>query len=126
MHTLFLLIAVNFLVVPFLQEAEARGRQLRHFPTLPSILRLAHVRRSAGLPPFAVFALIFLAAAVANAQGRRIEVFTLVIHFAIIQAVLWSVVVLSVRKPACLPSAAAVPGDDEDGGQVVAPLLRRL
>ena len=61
MDTILLLIAVNFLVVPFLQEAEAQGCQLRHFPGLLRILRLSHVRRSNWLRSFCIFALFLLA-----------------------------------------------------------------
>lgn len=100
MDTFLLLIALNFLSVPFLQEAEAQGHQLRRFPGLLRILRLAHVRGSRWLRPFCAFAFLLLAVVVARAQGGPGDGLVLALDFAIIQWVLWTVVFLSVRKHA--------------------------
>ncbi|MGK6305705.1 hypothetical protein [Variovorax sp. DT-64] len=125
MDTLLLLIAINFLVVPFLQEAEAQGRRLLGFPRLPWILRLAHVRRSHWFRPFCILALFFLAVAGAQAQAGRVDVATLLVHFVTMQVVLWAVVVLSVRRHAKGRSDGSTVGEPA-GGNLVAPPLHRL
>jgi len=71
MDALLLLIAINFLVVPFLQEAEAQGRELRRFPGFLRLLRLSHMRRSHWLRPFCIFAALFLLLALARAQSAQ-------------------------------------------------------
>ena len=126
MDTLLLLIAINFLMVPFLQEAEAQGRQLRRFPGLPWILRLAQVRRSHWFRPFCILAFLFLAVAAMRAPAGRVDVPTLVVHFMIMQVVLWAVVVLNVRKHAKVRSAAAITAGDQSDSQLTAPLLHLL
>ena len=125
MDTILLLIAVNFLVVPFLQEAEAQGCQLRHFPGLLRILRLSHVRRSNWLRSFCIFALFLLAIAVFRAQGGHVDSLILAIYFALMQIVLWSVVFLSVRKHARAPFHAGTQADEAPGRPVAALLPRR-
>lgn len=126
MDTLLLLIAINFLIVPFLQEAEAQGRRLLRFPSLQWILRLAHVRRSHWFRPFGILAFFFLAVAGMQAQAGRVDVTTLLVHFVIMQVVLWAVVVLSVRKHAKGRSAAGGTAGDQIGGRVIAPQLHSL
>ena len=123
MDTLLLLIAINFLIVPFLQEAEAQGRRLLRFPGLPWILRLAHVRRAHWFRPFCLLAFFFLALAAMQAQAGRVDVPTLLTHFVIMQVVLWAVVVLSVRKHAKVRSAAGNPAGDQIDGHLIAPQL---
>ncbi|NDZ12841.1 hypothetical protein C7T35_30140 [Variovorax sp. WS11] len=125
MDTLLLVIAINFLVVPFLQEAEAQGRQLQRFPGFVRILRLAHVRRSHWLRPFCIAALLFLAFAVLRAQSGQVEGLTVVVHFTIMQFVLWTVVSLSVRKPAHAPSHAGTSVDELPGRPIATLLPRR-
>jgi hypothetical protein len=125
MDTLLLLIAINFLIVPFLQEAEAQGRRLLRFPGLQWILRLAHVRRSHWFRPFCILAFFFLAGAGMQAQSGRVDVATLLGHFVIMQVVLWAVVVLSVRKHAKSRSATGSTGGDQIDGHVIAPQLHR-
>jgi hypothetical protein len=127
MDTLLLLIAINFLIVPFLQEAEAQGRRLRRFPGVPWILRLAHVRRSHWFRPFCILAFFFLAVATMRAPAGRVDVPTLLVHFVIMQVVLWAVVVLSVRKHANkVRSAAGGAASDQADGHLIAPLMHRL
>jgi hypothetical protein len=123
MDTLLLLIAINFLIVPFLQEAEAQGRRLMRFPGLAWILRLAHVRRAHWFRPYCLLAFFFLAVAAMQAQAGRVDVPTLLIHFVIMQVVLWAMVVLSVRKHAKVRSAAESPADDQTAGHLIAPQL---
>lgn len=127
MDTLLLLIAINFLIVPFLQEAEAQGRRLRRFPGLPWILRLSHVRRAHGFRPLCILAFFFLAVAAMKTPAGRVDVSTLLVHFLIMQAVLWAVVVVSVRKHANkVPPAAGGAASDQVEGHLVTPLLHRL
>ncbi len=126
MDTLLLLIAINLLIVPFLQEAEAQGRQLRRLPGLAWILRLAHVRRAHWFRPFCILAFLFLAGAAMRAQVVPVDVPTLMVHFMIMQVVLWAVVVLNVRKHAKVRSAAENTVADQADGHLVAPLLHRL
>jgi hypothetical protein len=125
MDTLLLLIAINFLTVPFLQEAEALGRRLLRFPSLPWILRLAHVRRSHWFRPFCILAFFLLAVAGMQAQAGRVDVAALLVHFVIMQVVLWAVVVLSVRKHANARSAAGSTAAEQIDGHVIAPQLHR-
>ncbi|VTU36881.1 hypothetical protein H6CHR_04818 [Variovorax sp. PBL-H6] len=122
MDTLLLLIAINFLVVPFLQEAEAQGRRLLRFPGLPWILRLAHVRRSHWFRPFCMLAFFFLSIAAMQARAGRVDAPTLLVHFVIMQVVLWAVVVLSVRKHAKVRSAAESALGNQAQGHLIAPL----
>jgi hypothetical protein len=125
MDTILLVIAINFLVVPFLQEAEALGRNLQRFPTFPHILRLAHVRKSHWLRPFCIGALLLLAFAVLRAQSGQVEGLTVVAHFTLMQLVLWTVVALSVRKQARSPSQARTSVDELPGRSSPALLPRR-
>ncbi|VTU40543.1 hypothetical protein H4CHR_05264 [Variovorax sp. PBS-H4] len=123
MNTLLLLIAINFLIVPFLQEAEAQGRRLQRFPGLPWILRLAHVRRSHWFRPFCMLAFFFLAVVAAvQAQSGHVDVPTLLVHFIIMQVVLWSVVALSVRRHAKVRSAPRSVAGDQGQAPLIAPL----
>jgi hypothetical protein len=125
MDTLLLVIAINFLVVPFLQEAEAQGRQLQRFPSFLRIMRLAHVRRSHWLRPFCIAALLFLCFAVLRAQSGQADGLTVAVHFAIMQLVMWTVVFLSVRKQARGPSHPATSVDEMHGRPVPAMLPRQ-
>lgn len=126
MDTLLLLIAINFIFVPFLQEAEAQGRQLRRFPGLLWVLRLSHVRRANWFMPFCIFAFLFLAGAAARMQQGAVDVLALAVHFAIMQAVLWTVVILSVRKHASIRFGAGTPAGHPADGRLLAPVLPRL
>lgn len=125
MDALLLLIAINFLVVPFLQEAEAQGHELRRFPGFLRLLRLSHMRRSHWLRPFCTFAALFLLLAVARAQSAQVDGLTVAIHFAIMQAVLWTVVFLSTRKHAGTRSTAGTPIGEVPGNPVATPLPRQ-
>jgi hypothetical protein len=128
MDTLLLLIAINFLTVPFLQEAEAQGRRLQRFPGVPWILRLAHVRRAHWFRPFCILAFFFLAVAAMQTPAGRVDVSTLLVHFVIMQVVLWAVVVLSVRKHAkkVLPAGGGAASDHAGDHHLIAPRMHIL
>ncbi len=100
MDAILLLIAINFLSVPFLQEAEAQGHRLRRFPHLLHILRLAHVRKSRWLLSFCAFTVFLFVLVVARGQGAGIDGQVLALHAGIIQSVLWTVVWLNLRRQA--------------------------
>ncbi|GAA4352739.1 hypothetical protein GCM10023165_42410 [Variovorax defluvii] len=101
MDAILLLITVNFLSVPFLQEAEAQGLRLRRFPDVMRILRLAHVRKCRWLWPFSGLTLCLVVFALPRLRGDDIErQLTLALHTLIMQSLLWSVVFINVRRQA--------------------------
>ncbi|OUL99729.1 hypothetical protein [Variovorax sp. JS1663] len=108
MDAILLLIAISFLSVPFLQESEAQGARLRRFPDLPQILRLAHVRRCGWLGPFCGLTLFLFILVLARGRAAAVDGLVLALHAAIIQCVLWTVVVLNVRRRARAPNGQGV------------------
>ena len=124
MDAILQLIAINFLSVPFLQEAEAQGLRLRGFPKLLQILRLAHVRKTRWFWPFCGFTLLLCILVMVRGLAAGMNGQTLALHAALIQGVLWTVIFLSVRRKAraSLPSEGAVQTEACAGG---ASLLRQ-
>ena len=118
MDAILLLIAINFLCVPFLQEAEAQGLRLRRFPHFLQILRLAQVRRSRWLRPFCGFTLLLFLLTLARMPAAGVEGPLLALHAAIMQGVLWTVVILSVRRKAraARPPEGPAPAEACGGG----------
>jgi hypothetical protein len=121
MDAILLLIALNFLSVPFLQEAEAQALRLQRFPDPLRILRLAHVRKTGWFRPFcALTAFLFILVA-ARGKSDGVDGQLLALHTAIIQAVLWSVVYLNARRRvASNPSTQASTRDRHERTTVMA------
>jgi len=95
-----LLIAFNLVFVPFLQEAEALGREgRRQVPGVLSVLRLAHVRRTRWFRPFCVIACLFSGAVLAaSAKVPHAEPLFTALGVLLIQAILWTIVLRNIRK----------------------------
>jgi uncharacterized membrane protein len=94
-----LLIAFNLVFVPFLQETEALGRKRRQVPGIPSVLRLAHVRRTHWFRPFCVLAMLFSGAVLAaSAKLAHAEGLFTALGVLLIQAILWTTVLWNIRK----------------------------
>ncbi|VTU18854.1 hypothetical protein SRS16CHR_02316 [Variovorax sp. SRS16] len=95
-----LLIAFNLVFVPFLQEAEALGREHRRVPGVPSVLRLARTRRARWFKPFCVLALLFYGALIAVPARHHFQGMILALDLLLMQVFLWTVVIRKILQTA--------------------------
>ena len=96
-----LLLIINFLTIPFLQEAEELGRKNNIFPNLIDIIRLKHTLKQRWFKLFAIFMLIFLAIAIAPSRSGNTYVagFELILALLMIQVFLWLFIYLKITNP---------------------------
>ncbi|VWX57433.1 hypothetical protein VARIO8X_120219 [Burkholderiales bacterium 8X] len=105
---ILILIGLNLFSVPFLQQAELRGRVVGHWPACRDIARLRDVRRMFWFKPFCVLlgaytALLLVATWVVEPEIGGV----LPINFLIMQVLLWGAVMLAVRAHRASKSGSA-------------------
>jgi hypothetical protein len=95
-----LLLGLNFLTIPFLQEAEELGKLTGKFPNLVSIIYLKNTLKQRWFKLYCFFMAIFMAIAIApTASGKSYPVgLGLVSIVLVVQVVLWVFVYLRVSK----------------------------
>ena len=95
-----LLLTLNFLIVPFIYEAEVLGIELSRFPNIVDILKLKKSLRTRWIKSYGVFIIIFIIFVFApTASGKSYQAgFWLIISIILIQIVLWLFVVHKIRN----------------------------
>ena len=95
---ILILIGLNLFSVPFLQQAEVRGKVVGHWPAWRDIARLRDVRRMFWFKPFCVLLSVYTAVLLAATWVVEPEIGSVLpINFMIMQGLLWGAVMLSVR-----------------------------
>lgn len=94
------LIVINLSTIPFIHEAEAIAEKKRDYPTAIEILALRNTRDERWLKLYAIFMAILLAITFAPAVAKGSHPVTLSLLGSVlsVQAVLWALVFLKIRK----------------------------
>ncbi|MGH9876380.1 MAG: hypothetical protein ACRD5H_01975 [Nitrososphaerales archaeon] len=95
-----LLLAINFISIPFISECEILGRETGRFPRLQDILKLAETRKKRWLKPYLVFlAIFFVIALFPTRSGKDYPAsLKLLLSVAAIQIFLWAIAYLKIRQ----------------------------
>ena len=95
-----LLLVLNFLTIPFLQEADELGKRTGKFPAFIEIFYLTNTLKQRWFKLYCFFMVIFLAIAIApTASGKSYSAGVgLVLTVLVVQVILWVFVYLKISK----------------------------
>lgn len=95
-----LLLTLNFLMVPFIYEAEVLGTELSKFPNIADILKLKNSLKTRWIKYYGIFITLFIIFSFApTASGKSYQAgFWLIISIILIQIVLWLFVVHKIQN----------------------------
>ena len=95
-----LLLTINFLTIPFLQEAAELGTRTNRFPTLVDIIRLRLTLKQRWFKLFCIFMVIFLAIVMAPTRSGNTYVagYGLIFSILVIQVILWALLYLKITS----------------------------
>lgn len=95
-----LLLILNFISIPFWQEAEELGKKMGKFPPIFNVIQLKNTLSQRWFKLYCVFLTIFLTVALApSASGKTYAVsYTLIIGILCVQLVLWILVYFKISR----------------------------